>query len=229
MSDDKKPRWVPLESNPDVLNRYIYNLGVPKDWGFADVYGLDPELLMMVPRPVTAVMLLYPINDKSESDENKLGEEKEEIPGVYYMKQTVGNACGTVAVIHALANNTDTIKLEENKHFSKFLANTLDKDPNEKAVILEEDQAMGAVHEESAQEGQTEAPSRDERVNTHFIAFVCKDGGLYELDGRKSGPVYHGKAGPDTLLEDAIEVVRKFMARDPDNLNFTVMALAKLT
>jgi hypothetical protein len=29
------------------------------------------------------------------------------------------------------------------------------------------------------------------------------------------------------LLEDTAEVVKKFMARDPDNLNFTVVALAK--
>ena len=31
---------------------------------------------------------------------------------VYYMKQTVGNACGTVAVIHSLANNKDAIAFE---------------------------------------------------------------------------------------------------------------------
>ncbi|WAQ99429.1 UCHL-like protein, partial [Mya arenaria] len=156
MSGDKKQRWVPLESNPDVLNKYIHNLGVPKDWEFVDVYGLDAELLMMVPRPVIAVMLLYPITEQSESAENKLGEEKQNVGGVYYMKQTVGNACGTVAVIHALANNQNSINFEDNKHFNKFLEDTLGKEPNEIANILENDSAMGAAHDDTAQEGQTE-------------------------------------------------------------------------
>ena len=31
-------------------------------------------------------------------------------PNVYFMKQTIGNACGTVAIIHSIANNTDVLE-----------------------------------------------------------------------------------------------------------------------
>ena len=36
------PRWLPLESNPEVLNPFVRRMGLPADWGFADVFGLDP-------------------------------------------------------------------------------------------------------------------------------------------------------------------------------------------
>ncbi len=32
-------------------------------------------------------------------------------PEVYFMKQFVGNACGTVGILHALLNNQKTIPL----------------------------------------------------------------------------------------------------------------------
>lgn len=33
--------------------------------------------------------------------------------GVYFMKQTVGNACGTIGLLHAVGNITSEIKLCE--------------------------------------------------------------------------------------------------------------------
>ena len=32
------------------------------------------------------------------------------------MKQTIGNACGTVAIIHSIANNTDVLELGKDQY-----------------------------------------------------------------------------------------------------------------
>ena len=42
------PSWLPLESNPDVLNPFIRRLGVPSDWEFTDVFGLDDDDLLAI-------------------------------------------------------------------------------------------------------------------------------------------------------------------------------------
>jgi hypothetical protein len=36
-------RWLPLESNPEVMNAFIEKLGIDTSlWAFCDIFGLDP-------------------------------------------------------------------------------------------------------------------------------------------------------------------------------------------
>lgn len=58
-------------------------------------------------------------------------------------------------------------------------------------LLLLQDDEIEEVHEEAAQEGQSEQIAQGE-VDTHFVCFVEKEGHLYELDGRKSFPINHG-------------------------------------
>ncbi|KAL6261569.1 hypothetical protein P5V15_006655 [Pogonomyrmex californicus] len=221
--------WVPLESNPEVMTKFLHKLGVPKKWSILDVYGLESDLLAIVPRPVLAVILLYPVPSKTE----KIEEEKEEIKdskndapdSIYHMKQCISNACGTIALLHSVANNLDVIQLE-NGFLKKFLDETKGLSYAERGERLENAQDIIDTHMESAQEGQTEAPAEDMEVYHHFIAFVHKDGSLYELDGRKSAPINHGSTMPETLLDDAARVCKEYMERDPNEVRFTVVALA---
>ncbi|XP_014675872.1 PREDICTED: ubiquitin carboxyl-terminal hydrolase isozyme L3-like [Priapulus caudatus] len=229
-----KARWLPLESNPEVFNKYVSNLGVsnlPGEWQFVDVWGLEPDLLATVPHPVGAVLLLFPIKDSytewCKKEQERLAAAKQTVSNkLYYTKQTVGNACGTVALIHALANNVDKLKLTSDGKLKRFLDATIKLDPEARAAYLATDSDICSAHEESAQEGQTEAPSADQEVTPHFVAMVEVEGHLYELDGRKPGPVNHGPSSPETLLQDAARVCKQFMERDPDEVNFTVVALA---
>ena len=48
-----------------VMNSFLREMGVPADWEINDVYGLEEELLDMLPKPVLALLLLFPINDKA--------------------------------------------------------------------------------------------------------------------------------------------------------------------
>jgi len=146
---------------------------------------------------------------------------------VYYMKQTVGNACGTIALLHALGNvNSDEYPSEEESFLKDFLQKTKDKAPEEIAEILENDEGVEEVHSEAADGGQTRQVSLEEQVNTHFICLSHIDGHLYELDGRKNYPINHGVSSSETLLTDACRVVKQMMERDPGELRFTMTVLS---
>ncbi|XVF52554.1 hypothetical protein PTKIN_Ptkin05aG0027900 [Pterospermum kingtungense] len=226
---DERPsakRWLPLEANPEVMNQFLWGLGLPQDEAeCCDVYGLDDELLAIVPQPVLAVLFLYPIT--SQSEEERLQQDKEErdvSSKVYFMKQTVGNACGTIGLLHSVGNIPSEIKLQEGSFLDKFFKSTANMDPMERAVFLENDREIEVAHSIAVTAGETEA---SDNADTHFICFTCVDGELYELDGRKSGPISHGTSSPTTLLQDAAKVIKGMIEKNPGSLNFNVIALSK--
>ena len=49
-----------------------------------------------------------------------------------------------------------------------------------------------------------QAPSLEDSVDYHFVAFVEKDGVLYDLDGRKPGPLNCGSTTKESFLKVCI-------------------------
>lgn len=137
------------------------------------------------------------------------------------MKQKISNACGTIALIHACANAG--IPLSPDGALKLFMAKCEGKSYEDSADLLGEETSFSAAHEEVANAGLT--PIVDNVMN-HFIALVEHKGTLYELDGRKSFPVAHGAVAPENFAKECARVCKEFMARDPTEVNFNIMALA---
>lgn len=232
-------KWVPIECNPDVFNTLAYSIGVPKTVEFTDVWSLDKEMLAFVPRPVYAIILVFPITKNYEQkritmDAQKPADYYNAISGtnneqILWFKQTIGNACGTMALIHAVANALPE-QAPSTSVIGRLLETTKLLNVYERAKYLEQDRELEHFHAVEAQGGETEAPPAQDQIETHYVCFCrsCKDGHLYELDGRRTGPIDHGEIPDDVLCDKSIETIQNFFKADP-LASFSLMAMVAAT
>jgi len=237
-------KWVPLESDPAILTQYSQALGLPPSLAFHDVYSIsDPDLLSFVPRPVHALLLVFPVTNtyedyRMQQDKGKdlfMGEDP--VSGdIVWFRQTIGNACGTMGVIHSVFNGEVAAQLgtlyfealltvEPKSPFANILEKAKPLNTPDRASLLENSSELESAHTSFSQQGQTAAPSAEESVETHYVALVKhvnpKTGKtmLYELDGRRMGPVERVElpTGEDLLGPTALKVVEEFMKRESES------------
>uniref|UniRef100_A0A3B4WVQ5 Ubiquitin carboxyl-terminal hydrolase n=1 Tax=Seriola lalandi dorsalis TaxID=1841481 RepID=A0A3B4WVQ5_SERLL len=216
--------WTAMEINPEMMSK----LGVGESWRFVDVLGLEGEQLSAVPRPCCALMLLFPLTQQHESFRQKQADKVAENSEVYFLKQTVVNSCGTVALLHAVANNKSKLTFDTDSALKKFLDETANMSANDRAKHLEKNKVIiySNYYFHISQLSQPEA----DKVNFHFIAFVNVNGQLYEFDGRMNGPVNHGDLSHFSSVflfnrvQDAAKVCRGFMEREQGEVRFSAVA-----
>jgi len=220
--------WMALESNPDVFNKTLSNLGFdPSVLVFQDVYGTEDWAFAMVGTPVVGVLFCFGMGDHHKKANLPEVTPKDQIPeDLFYMHQISGNACGMVGLYHIVGNIDPAVRanyLKDDSVLGKFLVNAKGQSYADLAKAFDGDKQLRDVHTASVHTGQSEVKAE---VNNHFVAFVHRDGGLYELDGRKQGPMHYGATTPETLLADACAVIKKeYMDKDPENPNMAIMAL----
>lgn len=101
--------FIPLESNPDVFNKLLRAIGVSPNIVFEDIFALDePDLL---PRPALAVVLIFPTTERYQAKKCQFEATRTDYSGsglhepVIWFKQTINNACGLYAILHAVCNS----------------------------------------------------------------------------------------------------------------------------
>ncbi|KAJ5745675.1 Ubiquitin carboxyl-terminal hydrolase isozyme L3 [Penicillium odoratum] len=232
--------FVPLENDANVMNDLVHNLGFSQDRGFSDVYSInDADLLGFVPRPSYALLLVFPVTPAYEEHRKKEDATLQEYTGhgpserVMWFKQTIRNSCGLIALLHAVANGDARTHVEEDSDLDKLLRQAQDLEPSRRADLLYDSKVLESAHANAANLGGTDAPQADDDVDLHFVAFVKADGQLWELDGRRKGPLARGplKDDEDALSETALNLgVRKFIARgmEEGELRFSLVSLSDL-
>ena len=115
------------------MSNFLWDMGLQREWGIVDVLGLDEELLQLLPQPVIALILLYPVSQVQCPGDGVLP-----VPeGVYFMKQTIRNACGTIALLHSLGNCLDQVSLAANSILERFFSKTLPMSPEGEQAVHE--------------------------------------------------------------------------------------------
>ncbi|PKS11979.1 hypothetical protein jhhlp_001275 [Lomentospora prolificans] len=234
-----KKHFIPLESNPDVFNQLIRLLGAPESLVFEDVFTLDePEFL---PHPAVALVLIFPAGEGYEA---RLAMEEaarhDNIPGdsgkeVTWFKQTIHNACGLYAILHALSNGESRALIEPDSILSSILERCQGLEPQEQAAVLEDSQELEAAYNQVAAQGDTAAPDNPEdEVYFHYVCFTRSNVNdrLYELDGDRKGPIDRGavlRPNDDVLSEGGLAVIREYIEREHGNTGFGLMALPEMS
>ncbi|CAI5483991.1 unnamed protein product [Closterium sp. Yama58-4] len=231
----RSPFPLPCGVHTNRARQFVRKVGYPPTAGFHDVFGLDADLLAMVPQPVLALLFLFLLPPEKRTKEPEQHDQSsthdQAAPSAdaaqpFFVRQTIDNACGTIALLHAIGNNQHQLTLEQGSFLQQFFEKTKDMTPEDRAAYLEADTLLEKAHTDAAEAGDTRPPSIHECVDLHFVAFVTSGGRLYELDGRKPKPIDHGPSSPDTLLQDAARVMQQVIAASPNSLQFNVIAMS---
>ncbi|KAI1813338.1 ubiquitin C-terminal hydrolase L3 [Poronia punctata] len=235
--------FIPLESNPELFTELIHRLGMSKKLAFHDMYTLDDETTKYIPRPTLALVIIVPAPSdyiKLIEEEEEEEEEKDKFPhdlsgddedAVFYC-QTIGNACGLFAILHAVSNGDTRGFIEPNTHISNLVTKLAPLNRAQRIQVLEQDSQLEEAHASVASRGDT-APPEDATIPAPyaFMAFAKshKSGKLYQLEGCRKGPVDLGVVlGPDEdlLSGKALGAVKEFVDRAGKGVRFGYSAMA---
>jgi len=227
MAEKNEIVWLGMESNPDVMNAFAEKLGVDTNqYSFGDIFGLNEDLLGMIPQPLLALILLFPSNAKVPQEAIK-GDDSNSF--FLHQPKALQDACGTIAMIHAISNNLDKVPLADGCLKTYIEANR-GKSPAVRGSALASNADINAIHNSFVQNEDLNQTKHVEAGSTghHFVCFMQVGQEVVEFDGCKDDLTHHMTIGEDTFLNVTAKIVQeKYLDPNPDIIDFVMISFAQ--
>ncbi|ORY56701.1 ubiquitin carboxyl-terminal hydrolase [Pseudomassariella vexata] len=239
--ENEKKRWIMLENNPEVMDQLAAKLGLSSEIGFYDVWSIDePELLSHIPRPALALLVIIPLTPPWDKDRKAEDAEKPDYGGcgpqepVVWFKQIIGNACGSIGLLHCVINGPAVEYIQPGSDLEKLRRDAIPLKMAERAEMLYNSMPFETAHKSVEQIGDTPGVPTTGHAGQHFVAYVKSDGRLWELEGSRKGPLDRGilAEDEDILSPKAVELgLKRIIKLEQENggrdLRFSCIALAR--
>lgn len=226
------------------MTQLATTLGLSPALQFHDIYSLDdPDGLAHIPRPALALLAIIPLTPawdraRQAEDAGKLepyvGSSSDD--PVIWFKQTIGNACGSIGLLHCAINGPAAELITPGSDLDVLCSKAMPLDMNSRADMLYNSTAFERAHKAVESKGDSDVELRGLRDGGHFVAFVKSGGKLWELEGSRRGALERGVLADDedVLSPRALEMgIKRIIGLNKvggeENLLFSCIALARKT
>jgi len=220
--------WCTIESDPGVFTYLIESFGV-SGVEIEELWSLDDDSLQHLCQGSKVFGLIFLFKWQASAEDNRptLGEDEIMQHDLFFAKQMVTNACATQAILSVLLNAPSAEEEQNGDHMqlgpilSSFKSFTSSFPPDLKGMAIGGSEDIRTAHNNFARNdpflaegGSRKNPKSEDDSNLfHFIAYIPKNGQVYELDGLKSGPIVVGSYSNNTASEESQDAAWLNVAR----------------
>ncbi|XP_032802583.1 ubiquitin carboxyl-terminal hydrolase isozyme L5 isoform X1 [Petromyzon marinus] len=224
MADRSAGEWCLIESDPGVFTELIRGFGC-KGAQVEEIYSLEEESFSKL-KPVHGLIFLFKWTAGEEMEGSIVRDSRNDT--LFFAKQVISNACATQALLSVLLNVTHS-DVTLGHTLTSFRDFTSGFDSAMKGLALSNSDTIRQVHNSFARQQMFEwdgrAAGKDEDA-FHFVAFVPKQGRLYELDGLRDGPIDLGACDQEDWVKSVRPVIERRIQRYTEGeIRFSLMAV----
>ena len=221
--------WCTIESDPAVFTEMISAFGV-QGVAVEELVSLDDDSLASLSDPVYGLVLLFKWKPSKEKRATV------DATSVYFARQVVSNACATQAIINILFNHPSEISL--GGELTQLLDFTSALDHQTRGEMIGQSDKIRTVHNSFARSNVFSFEDKHQKEDPdvyHFVAFIFRDGHVWELDGLQEGPIHIGEATPANWksvaaqgIQQRIQVIsQEDKSGHGQGISFSLMAVTR--